>query len=82
MGSNSGASLVSRLWMLVAAGFTLLVGTGLAFAQDADKDFVDLPHYGQLNLHHPATETMEKLVSLHNLLLVIISVITVFVRRS
>ena len=79
MGSNSGASLVSRLWMLVAAGFTLLVGTGLAFAQDADKDFVDLPHYGQLNLHHPATETMEKLVSLHNLLLVIISVITVFV---
>jgi len=79
MGSISGASLVSRLWTLVAAGFALLVSAGLALAQDADKDFVDLPHYGQMNLHHPVTETMEKLVSLHNLLLVIISVITIFV---
>lgn len=77
MGSNSGASMVSRLRTLAAAGFALLVGTGLAAAQD--QGFVDLPHYGQMTLHHPATEIMEKLVSLHNLLLVIISCITAFV---
>ena len=77
MGSNSGASIVSRLRTLAASGFALLLSGGMAAAQD--KDFVDLPHFGQMNLHHPATETMEKLVNLHNLLLVIITVITVFV---
>lgn len=77
MGSNSGASIVSRLRTLATAGFALVVSSGIAAAQD--KDFVDLPHYGQMNLHHPVTETMDKLVSLHNLLLVIISVITIFV---
>jgi cytochrome c oxidase subunit 2 len=77
MGSISGASIVSRVRTLAVAGFALLVSAGLAVAQD--QGFVDLPHYGQMNLHHPVTETMEKLVSLHNLLLVIISVITVFV---
>jgi cytochrome c oxidase subunit 2 len=77
MGSNSGASIVSRLRTLAAAGFALLASCGLAAAQD--KEFVDLPHYGQMNLHHPVTEIMDKLVSLHNLLLVIISLITVFV---
>jgi cytochrome c oxidase subunit 2 len=77
MGSISGASIVSRVRTLAIAGFALLVSAGLAVAQD--QGFVDLPHYGQMNLHHPVTETMEKLVSLHNLLLVIISVITVFV---
>lgn len=77
MGSISGASIVSRVRTLAVAGFALVVSAGLALAQD--QGFVDLPHYGQMNLHHPVTETMEKLVSLHNLLLVIISAITVFV---
>jgi cytochrome c oxidase subunit II len=77
MGSNSGASIVSRLRTLAAAGFALIAFPGLAFAQDTD--FVDLPHYGQLNLHHPVTKIMDDIVSLHNLLLVIISIITVFV---
>jgi cytochrome c oxidase subunit II len=77
MGSISGASIVSRVRTLAVAGFALLVSAGLAVAQD--QGFVDLPHYGQMNLHHPATETMEKLVWLHNVLLVIISAITVFV---
>jgi cytochrome c oxidase subunit 2 len=75
MGSNSGALMVGRLRTLAAAGLALVASTGLAAAQD----FVDLPHTGQMNLHHPATEVMERLVSLHNLLLVIISIITVFV---
>lgn len=75
MGLNSGASIWSRLRTLAAAGFTLVAGTGLAAAQE----FVDLPHKGQMNLHEPVTEIMERLVNLHDLLLVIISVITVFV---
>jgi cytochrome c oxidase subunit 2 len=77
MGSNSGASIVSRLRTLAVAGFALIASSGMAAAQD--QDFVDLPHYGQMNLHHPVTETMDKLVDLHNLLLVLISIITVFV---
>ena len=77
MGSNSVASILSRLRALAGAGCALVASTGIVAAQD--KDFVDLPHYGQMNLHHPVTETMDKLVSLHNLLLVIITVITVFV---
>lgn len=77
MGSNSGASIVSRLRTLAMAGFALVTSSGLAAAQD--QGFVDLPHYGQMNLHHPVTEIMDKLVNLHNLLLVVISVITVFV---
>jgi cytochrome c oxidase subunit 2 len=58
-----------------------LVGVGLAslFAGGASAEFVDLPHSGQMDLHHPATPVMERLVSLHVGLLWIISLITLFV---
>jgi hypothetical protein len=48
MGSNSGASIVSRLRTLAVAGFALVASSGMAAAQD--QGFVDLPHYGQMNL--------------------------------
>jgi cytochrome c oxidase subunit 2 len=58
-----------------------LVGLSLAslFAGTALAEFVDLPHSGQMDLHHPATPTMERLVSLHVGLLWVISLITLFV---
>jgi cytochrome c oxidase subunit 2 len=59
-----------------------LVGLGLAslFAGAAlAQEFVDLPHSGQMDLHHPATPVMERLVSLHTGLLWVISLITLFV---
>ncbi|MCW5748325.1 MAG: cytochrome c oxidase subunit II [Alphaproteobacteria bacterium] len=70
--------MMARVRSVALAG---LFGGGLAglFAGNAWAQFVDLPHSGQMNLHHPATPVMERLVALHTGLLWVITLITLFV---
>jgi cytochrome c oxidase subunit 2 len=61
---------------------TLLAGLGLAAgaqAQQQQTPVIGVPHDWQLNFPAPYTPLMEKVESLHDLLLVIITLISVFV---
>jgi cytochrome c oxidase subunit 2 len=61
---------------------TLLAGLGMAgsaYAQQDQTPVIGVPHDWQLNFPPPYTPVMERVESLHDLLLVIITLISVFV---
>ncbi len=61
--------------LALAAAATIAVGgAGAAFAQ-----MLGVPRPGQMNLPEPVTPTMERLTSLHDGLLILVTVITLFV---
>lgn len=62
---------LKRIAFLAASSWPLVVLSGLAFAAG--------PRDGQLGFQAPVTPTMEEIVAFHDLLLVIITVIAVFV---
>lgn len=77
--------LVQRLGATAQAGVAALMGTagllmaGSAAAQDSDAQIKGAPEPWQLGLQDAATPVMEEVQDFHNLLLVIITAITVFV---
>jgi cytochrome c oxidase subunit 2 len=69
--------IVNRLTLAV---LTLLISVGTAAAQTADQlPQPSFPVRWQLNLQNPASPVMERMVDFHNLLLVIITAISLFV---
>lgn len=59
-------------------GLATAVFAGAGWAQPKGE-FVDAPHPWQINLHESVTPVMDKVIELHNLLLVIITLISLFV---
>ncbi|HJQ60938.1 MAG TPA: cytochrome c oxidase subunit II [Vineibacter sp.] len=64
---------------MAIAGMVGLLLASLFAGGAVAQEFVDLPHSGQMDLHHAATPVMERLVALHTALLWVITVITLFV---
>jgi len=65
---------VRKLRVAMAALLGLVLAAPAAVAQ-----VLDVPISKQMTLHHPATEVMERIYDFHNVLLILITVITLFV---
>jgi len=64
-----------KIWTLLATVFLGMISTGMASAQDR----VGVAVEKQLNFQESATELMTRLTDFHDMLLIVITVITIFV---
>jgi cytochrome c oxidase subunit 2 len=73
-GSGMVGTVVQKLRVAAWAALGLVFAAPAAVAQ-----VLDVPISKQMTLHHPATEVMERIYNLHDALLILITVITLFV---